>query len=134
MGAPRRDLAHLFSTFMLEGRNSADRTKMIGSGTRPRIDDGELGIAVLAAPAGGGRRPTWRQWTAPSFEVRSNSSVPAGVDGEALVFDSPLRFTIRPGVLRARIAPQHPGASPSAAQPDGLIDAIKKLLHIVRTG
>ena len=80
------------------------------------------------------KRPTWRQWTAPSFDVESNSPVPAGVDGEALVFDPPLRFTIRPAVLRARIAPQHPGASPSAAQPDGLVDAIKKLLRIVRTG
>jgi hypothetical protein len=60
--------------------------------------------------------------------------VPAGVDGEALVMDPPLRFTIRPGALRVRIAPQHPGASPSAAHPDGLIDALERLLRIVRTG
>ncbi|PWT71964.1 MAG: spermidine/putrescine ABC transporter substrate-binding protein [Proteobacteria bacterium] len=31
-GAPRPDLAHLFINFMLEGRNSADLTNMIGSG------------------------------------------------------------------------------------------------------
>lgn len=128
------DIAGRKAIVVMVSNNSYRLGKMIGSGTRPRIDDGELGIAVLAAPADGGRRPTWRQWTAPSFEVESNSPVPAGVDGEALMFDPPLRFTIRPGVLRARIAPQHPGASPSAAQPDGLVDAIKKLLHIVRTG
>ena len=50
------------------------------------------------------------------------------------MFDPPLHFTIRPGALRVRIAPQHPGASPSAAQPNGLVDAIKQLLRIVRTG
>jgi spermidine/putrescine transport system substrate-binding protein len=31
-GAPRPDLAHQFINFMLEGRNSADLTNMIGSG------------------------------------------------------------------------------------------------------
>jgi spermidine/putrescine transport system substrate-binding protein len=30
--APRQDLAHMFINFMLEGRNSADLTNMIGSG------------------------------------------------------------------------------------------------------
>ena len=44
--------------------------------------------------------------------------MPAGVDGEALVFDPPVRFVTRPQALRVRIAPQHPGASPSAVMPD----------------
>ena len=40
----------------------------VGSGTRPRIDDGLLGITVISAPTGGGQgrlaqRP-WREWTA----------------------------------------------------------------------
>jgi spermidine/putrescine transport system substrate-binding protein len=35
-GAPRPDLAHQFINFMLEGRNSADLTNMIGSGGRTR--------------------------------------------------------------------------------------------------
>ena len=42
----------------------------------------------------------------------------AGIDGEATHLDPPLRFRIRPGALRVRIAPQHPGASPSALEPD----------------
>ena len=50
------------------------------------------------------------------------------------MLDPPLRFTIRPGVLRVRIASQHPGASPSAAQPRGTLDAVRRLLHIARTG
>ena len=119
---------------IMVSNNSYRLGRLIGSGTRPRIDDGLLGVAVLAAPANGSHRAIWRQWMAPSLTVESNSPVPAGVDGEALVFDPPLDFTIRPGALRVRIAPQHPGASPSASQPTGLIDAIKKLVHIVRTG
>ena len=31
-GAPRPDLAHLFMNFMLEGKNSAELTNLIGSG------------------------------------------------------------------------------------------------------
>jgi diacylglycerol kinase family enzyme len=118
---------------VMVSNNSYRLRKVVGSGTRPRIDDGRLGIAVLATPAGH-TRPRFMQWEAPTFQVDSDGPVPAGVDGEALVMDAPLRFTIRPGALRVRIAPQHPGASPSAAHPDGLVDAFKRLLRIVRTG
>jgi hypothetical protein len=34
----------------------------------------------------------WFQWQVPEFEVRLSGSIPAGVDGEALAFDAPLRF------------------------------------------
>jgi diacylglycerol kinase family enzyme len=120
---------------VMVSNNSYRLGTLVGSGTRPRIDDGLLGVAVLAAaPADGGRRPTWRQWSAESFEVESDRPVPAGVDGEALIFDPPLRFAIRKGVLRVRIAPQHPGLSPSAAQPEHLVEWIKRLVHIARTG
>ena len=118
---------------VMVSNNSYRLGKVIGSGTRPRIDDGQLGIAVLEARAQGGR-PRFRQWEASTFVVDSPQPVPAGVDGEALVIDPPLRFAIRPGALRVRIAPQHPGAAPSAAHPDGLLDAIRKLIRIARTG
>jgi diacylglycerol kinase family enzyme len=118
---------------VMVSNNSYRLGKVIGSGTRPRIDDGQLGIAVLEVPAGGGR-PRFRQWETPTFVVDSTGPVPAGVDGEALKIDPPLRFAIRPGALRVRIAPQHPGAAPSAAQPDGLLDALRGLVRIVRSG
>src|SRR5689334_20471147 len=57
--------------------------RAVGSGTRPRIDDGVLGITVFGAPRGRGdngawaQRP-WREWSAPSFVVRSELPVPAG--------------------------------------------------------
>lgn len=106
----------------------------IGAGTRPRMDDGILGIAVMDAPGNadrrGGRRRLWRQWTAPVFEVGAEGPVPVGVDGEALVLDPPLRFTVHHGALRLRIAPQHPGASPSAALPESALDGLRTTLRI----
>jgi diacylglycerol kinase family enzyme len=105
----------------------------VGSGTRPRIDDGVLGITVASAPGGGpgrfAQRP-WREWSAPEFEVRSDHPVVAGIDGEAVTLDPPLRFGIKPGVLRVRIAPKHPGASPSAAIPERFWDGIRALVGI----
>jgi Diacylglycerol kinase catalytic domain len=97
--------------------------KAVGSGTRPRIDDGLLGITVASEPPGSeagriAQRP-WREWSAPKFQVDSKGPVPAGIDGEAVTLEAPLRFRIRPGALRVRVARSHPGASPSAAIPEG---------------
>jgi diacylglycerol kinase family enzyme len=123
------------ATVVMVSNNSYRLGTVIGSGTRPSIDDGKLGIAVAEVTSKEARgRSRFRQWTATSFEVGSDRPVPAGVDGEALMLEPPLRFTIRPKALRVRIAPQHPGASPSAAAPDGLLDGARKLLHIARTG
>jgi diacylglycerol kinase family enzyme len=108
---------------------------MIGSGTRPRLDGGELGIAVVGPERGDGRRGNApvlaiQQWTDETFEVQCDGPVAAGIDGEATMLDPPLRFRSVPGALRVRIAPQHPGASPSAIVPDspwGTIGALTKL-------
>jgi hypothetical protein len=72
----------------------------------------------------------WREWSAPEFEVRAEGPVAAGVDGEALVLEAPLRFRILPGVLRVRIARHHPGASPSTAMPETLLGTVGALLAI----
>ncbi len=77
------------------------------------------------------QRP-WREWSAPDFEVEADRPVPAGIDGEALVLDPPLRFRIRPGVLRVRIAHKHPGASPSAMAPEGIRAGVVELVRIAR--
>ena len=42
----------------------------------------------------------------------------------------PLTFRIRPGVLRVRIAPQHPGSSPSASAPEGMWAGVLELARI----
>ena len=123
---------HSSGAAVLVSNNRYRLGRAVGSGTRPRIDDGLLGITVASAPTGGNRlaqRP-WREWSAADFEVDSDRPVPAGVDGEAMTLDPPLRFRIRPGVLTVRIARQHPGASPSAAIPEGLWDGIAALVAV----
>jgi hypothetical protein len=62
--------------------------------------------------------------------VRADGAIAAGMDGKVLVLHAPLRFAIRPGALRVRIACTHPGASPSAAMPDTLLGTVKVVLAI----
>jgi diacylglycerol kinase family enzyme len=110
----------------------------LGSGTRPRLDQAVLGVTVLApTSAGDGRiaqRWGMRQWTAQTFEIDADGPVAAGIDGESTQLSAPLTFRIRPGALRARIAPHHPGASPSALEPDSPWGMIQVLLANVLHG
>ena len=121
---------------ILVSNNSYRLVAAIGSGTRPRLDAGKLGIAVLEAPPERGAsarervRPPMQQWASPRFDVQSTGPVPAGIDGEAAKLEPPLRFRMRPGVLRVRIARQHPGASPSVGVPDGVWQGILELGRI----
>jgi diacylglycerol kinase family enzyme len=123
---------HSSGAVILVSNNRYRLGPAVGSGTRPAIDDGLLGITIAGAPTGrGGRgrlpqRPV-REWSAPTFEVRADRPVPAGIDGEAVRLEPPLRFAIRSGVLRVRIAPGHPGTSPSASLPEGLRDSVHAL-------
>jgi diacylglycerol kinase family enzyme len=124
--------AHRGGAAVLVSNNRYRLGRAVGSGTRPRIDDGLLGITVVGTSSGRGgllQRP-WREWSAESFEVDAERPLPAGIDGEALVLDSPLLFRIRPGVLRVRIARQHPGSSPSAVAPEGIRDGLAQLARI----
>lgn len=82
---------------------------------RRQLDTGRLGVFAVSTRTGGqaaalvtlsalGLRNIsrfWYEFTATDFEVRSRSgSAYLGVDGEALQFPTPLRFTIHPGGLR----------------------------------
>jgi hypothetical protein len=98
-------------------------------GSRGRMDLGVLGI--VAARAGEGDafprfaeawwagRPDpsrgWLQWEAREFEVRSGGPMPAGVDGEAVVMDAPVRFRCLPGALRVRLPGGTRGSPQGAA-------------------
>jgi diacylglycerol kinase family enzyme len=109
--------------------------RAIGSGTRPHVDTGLLGVAALDTPGDhhGLRRP-WREWTVERFEVDSAERVKAGIDGEAAELSPPLTFTIRPRVLRVRVARSHPGASPSAGLPRGAPATIGALVRLALGG
>jgi diacylglycerol kinase family enzyme len=99
----------------------------IGATGRPRLDQGLLGVAMLGEPDAEGEA---RAWATPSFEIEAQAPVPAGVDGEAVVFDPPLRFRVRPAALRCRIARHHPGASPAALAPERARTALRSLVDI----
>ena len=47
-----------------------------------------------------------------------------------MTLDPPLRFRIKPGVLRVRIARAHPGASPSASIPEDPWGGVRELARV----
>jgi len=108
----------------------------LGSGTRPHLDEGVLGIAAAEEGPGRGIRVglSLRQWERPSFTVDADDPVPLGIDGEAVTLAPPLEFVSKPGALAVRIAPGHPGASPSTVVPHGLAPAVAKLVRIAIEG
>ena len=116
---PMLDLAddlghdHRHPVIVLVSNNPYALDHPLVHGTRPALDSGELGIVVLDAPGDSPRVPG-RAWSAPRLEISAPAPVHAGVDGEAVDLDPPLRFASCPASLRVRISPRHPGASPSA--------------------
>lgn len=109
----------------------------IGPGTRPRLDEGVLGLAAATGAAGPGPVPVGlklRQWRRPSFTVDADRPVAAGIDGEAVTLAPPIRFASMPRALTVRIAAGHPGASPSTEVPRGLGRAVAKLARIAIDG
>jgi diacylglycerol kinase family enzyme len=98
------------------------------AGSRPRLNSGQLGIIALeirndrAAAAfaaalaigQGVRFAGLLTWVSDAFEVTSGGAIPAGVDGESLDLEPPLRFSIRPRPLRVRVPRHAIGVSPAA--------------------
>jgi diacylglycerol kinase family enzyme len=107
--------------------------RMLAAGTRPRLDAGVLGITVAGGDAQEGENPI-AEWSAATFEIRADGPVAAGIDGEAASLTPPLRFRSRPQALRVRIAPQHPGVSPSGNLPAGRWDLIRAIAHVAIHG
>jgi diacylglycerol kinase family enzyme len=124
--------AHESGMALLVSNNPYRLGTAIGSGTRPRLDTAQLGVAVLGPR--GPQQGLMRRWSLPSIEVDGDGAIPAGIDGEAVLLDSPLRFIMRPGALRVRISLDHPGASPSASVPDGALPGLRSLARLAVTG
>jgi diacylglycerol kinase family enzyme len=126
---------HESGVAMLVSNNRYRLGRVLGSGTRPRLDAGRLGITVLGAADNLQQlrlRDTLgtQEWSAPALEIDSDGPVAAGIDGEATVLEPPLRFRVHAGALRVRIAPSHPGASPSALEPDSPLAVIGGLAKL----
>ena len=132
-------------TVVLVSNNVYRLGRALASGTRPRLDSGVLGVAVLGGTAVSeldevgprerlGRPSAKREWSEASFDVEASVPVPAGIDGEAAVLDPPLRFRAMPGALRVRVAAAHPGASPSALLPEGTLALLGAMVRMALTG
>ncbi len=113
---------------LLVSNNPYQLPQLGGGGSRERLDRGALGIGYvrvdsaadaerLAALEVAGqmqRFPKWSQWTATQFDVNSGGPVEVGVDGEAMILQPPLHFTIRPRALTVRLPRTTSRRSPAA--------------------
>jgi len=98
-----------------------------GLGRRARVDRGTLGMfgvtvasAVQAAGLLAGTHSRGlTSVAAPEVVVDANASqIPVGVDGEALLLDTPVRCTVQPLALRVRVPRDRPGVPDSKPEID----------------
>jgi diacylglycerol kinase family enzyme len=118
--------SHETAATILVSNNRYRLGRLVGSGTRPRMDEQVLGVAAVQA----GRGERLLEWSVEEFSVGSQGEIAAGIDGEAVKLAPPVTFRMRPAALHVRIAAAHPGASPSAAEPGSLGSGIAKLFSI----
>ena len=107
----------------------------VGSGTRPRIDDGLLGITVVGAPPGAARRGARRSARGASGPRRRSRSTPTARSPPASTARrscSTRRCAsrIRPGSSARAHRPPAPRRSPSAMAPEGVRDGVVELARI----
>jgi diacylglycerol kinase family enzyme len=129
---------------ILVSNNVYRLTAIGGFGTRARIDAGVLGVIVvdvngptelaqlvaLQAAGTGAKFSGWHEWSVPELEIRSHGPVNAGIDGEAVVLEPPVRFVMMPRALRVRVAPHHPGMSPAAVAGHTRDHGVRGLLRV----
>ena len=136
--------AHSSAQMLLVSNNPYVLDSLVGAGSRPRMDTGKLGIVAIeikdAAQAARlvslealrmvRRFEGWTEWSADTFQVDSGSPVAAGIDGEAVVLDPPLRFTISPSALRVLLPSSAVGLSPAALRPGLSVSTLGELWEI----
>ena len=119
---------HASAQMILVSNNPYVLDTLAGAGSRPRMDTGRLGVVAieitganqaaklvsLEAVGQARRYEGWSEWSADRFQVDSGSPVAAGIDGEAVLLEPPLEFTIRPSALCVRLPPDAVGLSPAA--------------------
>ena len=124
------------AALVIVSNNPYQARRFRGTGTRPRLDTGQLGVfaARLRGAGGVARLVTFGtigrslgsgsqhrrlsgvlQWSCLEFEVRAMAPVAVGLDGESLMLTPPLRFVSLPDALRVRMPRHAHGVSPAAA-------------------
>jgi diacylglycerol kinase family enzyme len=115
---------------LLVSNNSYRLGMGLGSGTRPRLDAGVLGVTTAEVAAEGRHGVDLYRWCCRDFEIEADGPVAAGIDGEAATLKAPIHFSSRAGVLSVRIARGHPGASPSTEVPRTLRGTVVELARL----
>ena len=124
------------AALVIVSNNPYQARRFRGTGTRPRLDTGQLGVFATRLRGAGGvarlvtfgtigrslgsgsqhrRMSGVLQWSCLEFEIRAEEPVAVGLDGEALMLAPPLRFVALPGALRVRVPRKAGGVSPAAA-------------------
>jgi diacylglycerol kinase family enzyme len=112
---------------LLVANNRYELRRLLDAGARERLDAGVLQVSALRARTGvalagavartaaGLLDPAagWAQWTSTAFRVDSRlPRLPAGVDGEAVMLQTPVEFRVLPRALRV-LLPSAPGVRPA---------------------
>jgi diacylglycerol kinase family enzyme len=112
---------------LLVSNNPYEASDLAGMGRRPRLDRGVLGVVCVRVDGArqavgllnGAHRQGLRLAEAREVVVTADvPEVPVGIDGETVRLTTPVRCTIRPGVLRVRLPKERPGVRP----PRGRLD------------
>jgi diacylglycerol kinase family enzyme len=112
---------------LLVSNNPYEASDLAGMGRRSRLDRGVLGVAAVRVDSArqavgllnGAHRQGLRLAEAPEVVVTADvPEIPVGIDGETVRLTTPVRCTIRPGVLRVRLPRERPGVRP----PRGRLD------------
>jgi diacylglycerol kinase family enzyme len=115
---------------LLVSNNSYRLGMGLGSGTRPRLDAGVLGVTTAEVAAEGRHGVDLHRWCCRDFKIEADGPVAAGIDGEAATLKAPIHFSSMAGVLSVRIARGHPGASPSTEVPPTLRGTVAELARL----
>ena len=103
---------------VLVSNNAYGMGDIAGLGRRARLDRGILGVfgvkvrnaAEAAGLLAGTRLRGLTMMTTTEVVVDADADqIPVGVDGEALLLDTPVRCTVQPGALRVRVPRSRPG-------------------------
>jgi diacylglycerol kinase family enzyme len=112
---------------LLVSNNPYEASDFAGMGRRSRLDRGVLGVVAVRVDTArqavgllnGASRQGLRMTETPEVVVTADvPEVPVGIDGETVRLTTPVRCTIRPGVLRVRLPRDRPGMRP----PRGRLD------------
>jgi len=139
---------HETAQLVMVSNNPYALERMLGAGSRPDLDTGMLGVfaveiespaqaaKLFALESMGHARSFggWLQWSARTFTVESSAPIAAGVDGEAMMIDAPLRFESVPGALTVLLPPTAVGVSPAALSAGLSREGIGELWTAARTG